>query len=243
MNERRAATDEPSDSGGVGDAGAVHVHLHPHRVRGVGHGGDLGGGVHGAELGALGDRHDGGLHVVLVAEQPGEVAQLVGDELAVGARDVDQLGTGDALHRPGLVDVDVRPGGTHDGVRRSQQRRQAEHVAAGAGERQQRLAAAEQLGEPGMALAGPVVVAVGEGVALVGGDDRGDDVGVRPRRVVAGERSLRGRRKLHATVCAERHTRERGARRAGRRVSTDASDRGASRGASNRAACVAGERM
>ena len=129
-----------------------------------------------------------------------EVAQLLGDELAVGRREVDQLGTGDALHRPRLVGVDVRAGSAHDGVHRSQQRRQAEHVAAGAGEREQRLAAAEQLGETSAALGGPVIGAVGQGVALVGGDDRGDDVGVRPGRVVAGEGALRGRGKLHATV-------------------------------------------
>ena len=33
VNERSAPTDELERSGGVGDAGAVHVHLHPQRMR------------------------------------------------------------------------------------------------------------------------------------------------------------------------------------------------------------------
>ena len=103
--------------------------------------------------------------------------------------------------RPGLVGVEVRAGRADDGVDRSEHRRQAEHVAPGAGEREQRLdVATEQLGETAVALAGPLVVPVGEGVTLVGGDDRGDDVRMGTRGVVAGERALRWRGKLHATV-------------------------------------------
>ena len=76
-------------------------------MRRLGEGGHLGCCIDGAELGALGDRHDGRLDVVLVAEQWLELTQLLGNELAVGGSEIDQLGAGDALHRPGLVDVDV----------------------------------------------------------------------------------------------------------------------------------------
>ena len=103
--------------------------------------------------------------------------------------------------RPGLVDVDVRAGGAHDGVDRSEQRRQAEHVGPGAGEREQRLDVAPNSSRnAAVALAGPLVVAVGQGVTLVGGDDRVDHVGMGTGGVVAGERALRWRGKLHATV-------------------------------------------
>ena len=109
----------------------------------------------------------------------------------------------DPLQRPGLVGVDVRAGRAHDRVDRSEHRHQAEHVAAGAGEREQRLDVA-----PNSSANRPwhsrvhAIVAVGEGVTLVGGDDRGDDGRMGAGGVVAGERALRWRGKLHATVSA-----------------------------------------
>ena len=78
----------------------------------------------------------------------GELGELFRDELAVRGGEVDQLGPAIRSNAPGFVDVDVRAGGADDGVDRPQQRRQAEHVAPGAGEREQGLdAAAEQFGE------------------------------------------------------------------------------------------------
>ncbi len=78
--------------------------------------GDLVRRVQRAELGRLRDRHHAGLHVVLDALDAGEIGQLLGDELAVDRRQVDQLGAERSFGRPGLVDGDVRPVGAHDAV-------------------------------------------------------------------------------------------------------------------------------
>ena len=57
---------------------------------------------------------------------------------------------------------------------------QGEHVGAGAVERQQRRDVAEQLAERALALRGPAVVAVGEGVAVVGPGDASSTAGWAP---------------------------------------------------------------
>ena len=77
---------------GVGEARAVDVHEQAARVRPVGERAELVDGVDGAELGRLRERHDLGLHVVLVADPPHRAVDELARELAVGRRDVEQLG-------------------------------------------------------------------------------------------------------------------------------------------------------
>ena len=102
-----------------------------------------------------------------------------------------------------LIGVDVRAGCTHDRVDRSQHRHQAEDVAAGTGERQERLTGPEELAEETRALLGPGIVSVGERVPVVGFDDRRDDIGMGSSRVVTGEGPFWRRRKLHAASMGE----------------------------------------
>ena len=73
--------------GGVGDAGAVDVEVHPEPVGGVGDRAGLLERVDGAELGRLGDRDDARLDVVLVAALGLPARDVRGRQLAVlGAR-------------------------------------------------------------------------------------------------------------------------------------------------------------
>ena len=76
---------------GVGDPRAVEVDEHPHPVGLVAEGGDLVGGVEGAELGGLGERHHPGLRVVLHPLQVDELGELLGHELGVGRRQIEEL--------------------------------------------------------------------------------------------------------------------------------------------------------
>ena len=140
---------------------------------------------------------------MLVPEHPVDVVELLGSQLAVGCRQVDQLGADDSFRGARLIGVDVRAGCTHDRVDRSQHRHQAEDVAAGAGERQERLAGPEELAEETRALLGPGIVSVGERVPVVGFDDRRDDIGMGSGRVVTGEGPFWRRRKLHAASMGE----------------------------------------
>ena len=103
-------------------------------------------------------------------------------------RHVDELGAGDALRRPALVDVDVR-------------RLRADHRLERPAARPQRTVTLPPVPlKTGNASTSPsssrrrsrrprrpLVVAVGLSPAVVGGADRLEDGGVRPRVVVAGE--------------------------------------------------------
>ena len=172
---------------GVHQPGAVHVQEQPGLVRGLRQRRDLGGRVHGPQLGGLGDGHDPGLHVVLVAEPDEPGLQQFRRELAVRRRHVDELGAGDALRRPALVDVDVRRLRADHRLERPQHGREDGHVAAGPVEDGERLHVAQELAQTVAQALGPEVVSVGSSPAVVGGGDRREDGGVRPRVVVAGE--------------------------------------------------------
>jgi hypothetical protein len=180
-----------------------------------------------AELGALGDRHDTGLGVVGVAEQQCGLVDLLRTQLAVGRREVHQLGADDAFGRPRLVGGDVRPVAAHDRLGRSDEGEQRDDVGAGAVERQQRRdVAAEQLSEGVLAPAGPRIVAVGQGVAVVGGGDGVEDGGMGAGGVVAGERAHGRRWELHPPSMGPARVTGRGPARSARLRFADARDGG-----------------
>ena len=172
---------------GVHQPGAVHVQEQPGLVRRLRQRRDLGGRVHGPQLGRLGDGDDLGLHVVLVAEPDEPGLQQLRRQLAVRRRHVDELGAGDALRRPALVDVDVRRLRADHRLERPQHGGEDGHVAAGPVEDGERLHVAEELAQAVAQARRPGVVTVGLSPAVVGGGDRLEDGGVRPRVVVAGE--------------------------------------------------------
>ena len=146
-----------------------------------------------AELGGLCDRDHPGLDVVLVAECMGDGLDVLGPELAVGGGDVDELGPDEPLGRARLVDVDVGRLGAHHGLRRPDRRGQRKDVGAGASPHEQHLGVhTEQVPEHLGRLRCPPIGAVGEGMPLVGVEQRLHDRGMDARRVVAGERSPGG---------------------------------------------------
>ena len=185
--------------GGVGDAGAVHVHGHPEAVGGVADGGDLVDRVERAELGALGDRHDARLGVVRVADE-------VGLRVEVGRASAWRRGAARSISlaprmRSGApvsstamcaqsVHTTASAGPSSDG--------QGEHVGAGAVEREQRRdVGAEQLAEAALALLRPRIVAVGRGVPVVGPGDRLDAPPDGRRRSCRWRTSARRRGQVH----------------------------------------------
>ena len=140
---------------------------------------------------------------MLNALEVGEFGQLLGHELGLGAGEVDQLGRQDPLGRARLVGVDVRPVGADDGVVRSGQRSQhgceRNDVRTGAVEGEfDTDVGAEQVAEPGRALGGVVVGAVGERVAVVAALERLEDGRMDAGGVVAGERARRSGWQFHA---------------------------------------------
>src|SRR4029453_5594932 len=98
------ASREPSTGASMSSSeGGAHVGL----VRGRRYRRDLVGGVGGADLGRLGDRDHARLGEVLVAALVLPAADVLGGELALLGGDREQLGAGDPLGRPALVDVHV----------------------------------------------------------------------------------------------------------------------------------------
>ena len=199
VSERSAATVPPERRDRVGDPGTIDVDGHPQPMGGLAHRRDLVRRVERAELGALRQRDHAGLGVVGDTDQVGELVELLRADLAVVARQIDQLGAEDPLRGAGLVDRDVRPVRTHDRLRRFQHRRQGEHVGAGAREREKRLGGgAEEVAETRLALCGVGISAVRHHVPDVGRGDRVDHTRMGAREVVAGERTVRGRWQVHA---------------------------------------------
>ena len=183
-----ARSGTPEGGRRVGDAGAVHVQLHAVRVHVVGDRADLVDGVRRAELGGLRDRDDQRLGAVLVSPAPGLAVDELGGQLAVGRLDREQLDAGDLLGRAGLVGVDVRGLRADDGAPAREHRLQADDIRARAVEDREDLhALAEVLGEHLVQPCRVDVLAVGDLVAVVGGRDGVEDLGMHARVVVGGE--------------------------------------------------------
>ena len=192
---RSARAVAPECRGGVGDAGAVEVDEHPHPMCRVADGADLVGCVQRAQFGRLRDRHDAGLHVVLNALEMPDALDHLRRDLRIGRGQLDELRAERSFRGAGLVGGDVRPVGAHDRVmgsaERSHHRGERGDVGTGAVEAHAgHHVGPEQVTEPGLALPGVVVGAVGERMAGVRGDDRLDDSGMGAGGVVAGERSV-----------------------------------------------------
>ena len=190
LDEHRAQVD-PERGDRVRDARAVDMEQQPARARRLAERAQLGDRVDGADLGRLGDRDRPGLYVVLVADPPHLALHVVGGELAVLDRDVDQLPAVEALERGALVDRQVRRGGTDDRLVRPQRRGERDDVRPGPVEREKDARVlAEQRAEGGLRAARGVVVAVAGGVAVVRRGERGQDRRVDAGVVVAGEMAV-----------------------------------------------------
>ncbi len=182
---------------GVGQTGPVEVEQHPPSVGPRSDGRQLVRRVAGAELGGLGDGDHPGLHPVLVADAGGGRLQELGGQPAPGGGDADHLAPEEPFRGPALVDVDVGGVGGEDALERTEHRLEPDDVGAGAVEGDEGLRpVAEVPAEEAVGLPGDGVVAVGGGMAHVGGGDRLEDVGVDAGVVVAGEGPPSG---LHGT--------------------------------------------
>jgi len=164
---------------GVREARAVHVQQQVAGVRGVCKRAQLRRRVDRAELAGLGDRHDAGLHGVLVADALDHRGDIAGRELAVRRRRGEQLEAAHPLRRAALVDRQVRGLRAHDSLPGLQASAQRRDVRAGPVENEERFAArpepvAQQLGGARR----PGVVAIRLRVVGVGLGDRGEDLGM-----------------------------------------------------------------
>ena len=173
---------------GVREPGAVDVHEHAELVGGVGDRAGLLERVDGAELGRLRDRDEARLDAVLVAAVRLPAPQVVGAELAVLGGDGEQLGAGEPLGRAALVDVHVGDVGADHRLVGSGERVDRGDVGAAAVEDAEpaRLGA-EMLAKELLGARGPVVGAVAAGVAVVGGHEGLEHLGVSAGVVVGGE--------------------------------------------------------
>jgi hypothetical protein len=166
--------------GGVGEPGAVDVQVHFELVGGRRDRAGLVDRVDGAELGRLGDRHDARLDRVLVATMGLPATDVIRRQLALGVGDRQQLGLGDALGRAALVDVHVSDVGADDTLEGLGQGVDRGDVRATAVEHREGFRAlAEVLAEPLAGAVRVVIVPVGDDVALVGGGEGLEDLGVR----------------------------------------------------------------
>ena len=140
------------------------------------------------------DRDHPGLRVVLAAE-PLEVGRDgVGGELTLVVRRPAGRHAGEAAERAGLVDDDVGAVGAHHGLPRLEDGGQADDVGARPAPAGEGLhGRVEPLAEEVLQAAGPRVVAVGEGGAVVRGGQGGEHLGRDAGGVVAGEGALGGR--------------------------------------------------
>ena len=185
---REGAQRQAEGCRGVRDPRAVHVQAHAVPVDVVGDRAQLVDRVQRAELGGLRQRDHERLRAVLVAPAPRLAVDELGRELAVVGRDGQELDAGDPLGSAALVDVDVRGGCRDHGAPAGEHRLQPDDVRAGAVEDRERLdALAEVLDEDLLQPRGVLVLAVGDLVAVVGGGDRGEHLGMDAGVVVGGE--------------------------------------------------------
>ena len=133
-----------------------------------------------AVLGRLGQAHGRWLRIVDVALHP--LRQFVVDqcriELAVGARQVDQLGAaGEQFGRTAFVDIDVRQLVAIDGAVGRRHDRQRKRIRGGAGgDGKHRRVGLEQLADELLDAPREVVIAVAHGRARVGRGQRRHDL-------------------------------------------------------------------
>ncbi len=174
---------------GVGEACAIHVQVQPQLLAGGADRLELVGVVHRAHFGGLGDGHHAWLGVVDVLALEGHLADRLGGQLAVDAAGGEQLGAvGKELRRTALVGFDVGGLGADDAVIALAQRGQGQGVGGSAVEGEEHLAVGlEQLAEVLGGPFGPLIVAIGALVALVGLLHRGPGFGADAGIVVAGE--------------------------------------------------------
>jgi hypothetical protein len=144
------------------------------------------------QLGRLRDGDDARLDVVLVARAREQRLKLFGAQLPVGGRQVYELAAREALRRAALVHVDVGGLGADDRVEGARDGGQRRDVRARPAEDEEDLRRpAEPLAEEADRPLGVDVVAVGDGVAVVGRAQRVHHARVDARVVVARESSLR----------------------------------------------------
>ena len=198
--------------GGVAQPGAVDVQQHPVRVRPLGQGGDRLRRVDGSELGALGDRDHPRLDDVLVPDPHAQRRDQLRRQPPVGRVDHDQLAAG-ALGRAALVDVQVRGARAHPPSQGRVNAATHSTLAPVPLNTGNACAAGPKCSRKRSCAGGPRVGAVGGRVALVGGRDRGDDLGMDAGVVVAGEAAALAHGYRPATArprrsCAPCHRRE-----------------------------------
>ncbi|MNP18231.1 hypothetical protein D3C76_1107040 [compost metagenome] len=150
---------------------------------------ELIGAVDGPDLGGLGQGHHPWLGVVDVLALQRHFADRLRRQLAVDAGRGQQLGAvGEELWRAALIGFDVGGLGADHTVVALAQRGQGQGVGGGAVEGEEHLAVGfEQLAEVFRGAFGPLVVAVGAVVAMVGFFHRRPGFGADTGIVVAGE--------------------------------------------------------
>ncbi|MNE46627.1 hypothetical protein D3C80_1409750 [compost metagenome] len=147
------------------------------------------GAVHRAHFGGLGNGHHARLGVVDILAFERHFTNRLWRQLAVDAGRRQQLGAvGEKLRRTAFVGFDVGGLGADHAVIALAQRRQGQGVGSGAVESEEHFAVGfEQLAEVLRCTLGPLVVAVGAVVAVVGFFHRRPGFGADAGIVVAGE--------------------------------------------------------
>ena len=108
-------------------------------------------------------------------------------ELAVRCSERQQLAAEIAFGRSALVDLDVRGVRTDDGLVRTHDELQREHVRGAAGEHGRSRDGREPLADELHRLRGPRIAAVARRTSRVGGDDGGEHGRMRTGGVVGGD--------------------------------------------------------
>src|SRR5207302_9366362 len=160
----------PLGSGGISDAGTVHVEKHFVFMGEAGQGFDFVRLVYGTRLCGLGDRDHARLDVVLVADAAVSVADGFDRQFAVGSRNGNELAAGELFRRGAFVGVDVGYGGADHGMERVGKSLQAKAIGGGAVEDDEDFGViAEMPLEFLHRRAGVGVVAVADCVSMIGG--------------------------------------------------------------------------
>lgn len=155
---------------GIGKARAVHVQVEAQLLAGGADRFELIWAINGAYFGGLGNGDHPRLGVVDILAFEGHFTDGFRRQLAVDAGRRQQLGTvGEELRRTAFVGLDVGGLGADDAVVALAQRGQGQGVGSGTVEGEEHLAVGfEQVAEVFRGALGPLVVAVGAIVAVVG---------------------------------------------------------------------------